>query len=351
MPWAKDSAGGAPRGTFGRAPVQVIHIGPDPRTVGGMQSVLRTIREHSIGADQITIVPTWDRPSVAHNALLVTRAAQVILSADRRSILHVHLSDRGAYLRDPPLAGLARARGLRVVLSLHGHDFPEFAELHPKLVRSALAPAQHVICLSDRAAAAARRTVASERVSTLPNPVAIDHAAPPASQTEPIVLFAGKVGLRKGVDVLVEAWRALLASGIDGACRIVGPIDDYRPPSLERLTVEGPADPARIRQLIRAARVIALPSRSEQMPMILAESLAAGRPFVATAVGGTRLLAPSPEMLVPVGDAAALAAALGAYLSDPALADTIGTRGQAFCIETRSPEIIDARLRAIYASC
>jgi glycosyltransferase involved in cell wall biosynthesis len=331
--------------------VHVIHLGPDPRTVGGIQAVLRTIRDHRIGADRISIVPTWGRPSAKYNAILVARAARIIMAADKRSIVHVHLSDRGAYLRDPPLAALARARGLRVIFSLHGHDFPTFADAHPQVVALALAPAQHVICLSDAARAAAGRTVGCDRVTSLPNPVPIDFQSPPASETEPTILFAGVVGRRKGVDILVEAWRALLDSGTDGTCRIVGPIDDFTPPGLERLTVEGPADPASIRQMIRRARVVALPSRSEEMPMILTEALAAGRPFVATAVGGTRLLAPSDEMLVPVGDAPALAAALRQYLTDPVRAEMIGKRGQELCIETRSPEIIGAKLRAIYDAC
>ena len=85
--------------------------------------------------------------------------------------------------------------------------------------------------------------------------------------------------------------------------------------------------------------------------MILAEALAAGRPFVATAVGGTRHLTPSEEMLVPVGDVSALAGALGGYLTDRASALAIGRRGQQFCLDTRSPELIGARFRAIYAAC
>ncbi len=332
------------------AAAHAIHIGPDPQTIGGMQSVLRTIRDYSIGADRITVAPTWRAPSITRNTAAVAHAARVILAADKGSILHVHLSDRGAYLRDPPLAALARSRGMRVVFTLHGHDFARFARAHPRIVRAALAPAHHVTCLSDEARDAAQAVVGS-RVTVLPNPVPIDHDSPPADETEPVILFAGVVGLRKGVDVLVDAWRTLLDAGVEGRCRIVGPIDDYRPPRLERLTVEGAADPHEIRALLRSARAVALPSRSEQMPMILAEALAAGRPFVATPVGGTRQLAPLAEMLVPVGDVGALAEALRRYLTDRSLAGSTGKVAQQFCIETRSPEAISSTLRSIYSAC
>ncbi len=315
-----------------------------------MQSVLRTISDHSIGADTVTICPTWGSPSVRRNAVLTERAARSILAADRASILHVHLANGGAYLRDPPLAALARGRGLRVVVTLHGNDFPAFAAAHPRIVRAALAPAHHVTCLSDHALAAARRAVGADRVTQLPNPVTIDLDSPPAGQTEPVILFAGLVGLRKGVDILVSAWRALLEQGVEGRCRIVGPAGDFAPPQLERLAVEGPADPRAVPSLVRSARVIALPSRSEQMPMILSEALAAGRPFVASDVGGNRLLAPFEDMLVPVGDVDALAGALRRYLTDPGHAQAAGLRAQQFCARTRSPAVIGAQLRAIYAS-
>lgn len=329
--------------------VRAIHLGTDPQTIGGIQSVLRTIEDYSIGADAVSVVPTWVGPAHQRNGAAVARAARLIVSAEQETILHVHLSNRGAYLRDPPLAALARSRGMRVVYSLHGNDFPRFARTHPRFVRAALAPAQHLICLSADAAAAVREAVASSHVTVLPNPVAIDFNAPPADQTEPVILFAGTVGLRKGVDVLVEAWRLLLDAGVEGRCRVVGPVDDYLPPPLERLSVEGPVHPRQIPQLLRSSRAVALPSRSEQLPMILTEALAAGRPFVATPVGGVEQLAPRPEMLIPVGDARALAEALRRYLTDPSWARSVGIEAQQLCQRTRSPEIVSDSLRAIYA--
>jgi glycosyltransferase involved in cell wall biosynthesis len=185
-------------------------------------------------------------------------------------------------------------------------------------------------------------------VSRMPNPVAIDWAAPPADQTEPVAFFGGSICHRKGVDVLVDAWRRMVADGVTGICRIVGPIEDYTPPAVRGLIVEGAADPREMPEQIRKARVVVLPSRSEGMPMILSEALAGARPFIATPVGGIRELAPSSDMIVPVGDANALAARMTAYLTDPGLASRAGRQAQEFCAQTRSPEVIDRRTREIY---
>lgn len=314
-----------------------------------MQSVLRVIRDHSVGAGRITVVPTWTGTSQIRNAVAVARAARVIMAADADTVVHVHLSNGGAYLRDPPLVRLARRRGLRVVVTVHGNDYAAFARAHPRIVAAALSPAGHVTCLSQEACAITTALIGGDRVSVLANPIAVDPDSPPADQTEPVVLFAGRVGLRKGVDVLVDAWREILSLGVEARCRIVGPIHDFTPPALERLTVEGPVDPDKVRALIRSARVIALPSRSEGMPMVLTEALACGRPFVATPVGGTQELAQCQDMIVPVGDAHALATALRRYLIDPSAARMTGQRGKSFCAQTRSPEVIGAQLGEIYA--
>lgn len=327
---------------------EIIHIGPHPLTVGGTQSVIRTITDFKIGADRMIVRPTWNGPRLITNSQLVARAACAILRAHRSSIVHLHLSNGGAYVRDGPLVALARARGLRVVISVHGFDFPAFAEAHPNFVSAIISRAHGVLCLSDEAQSAINRLNFGGELKVMANPVTIDDESPPASATAPIVLFAGTIGLRKGVDVLVEAWRLLLDRGVDGHCRLVGPVDDYCPPELERLSVEQAVDPRTIRPLIRASRVVALPSRAEGMPMILTEALAAGRPFVATPVGGIASLAPCEEMLIPLDDPGALADALGRFLMDPVAARATGDRCQEFCRDTRGPAVIDAILREFY---
>ncbi|HTU77801.1 MAG TPA: glycosyltransferase family 4 protein [Solirubrobacteraceae bacterium] len=328
--------------------IKVIHVGPHPLTVGGTQSVIRTIVDFGIGADDISVKPTWNESRLFANSQLVRRAAGAILRASSDTIIHVHLSNGGAYLRDGPLIALARARGLLVVVTIHGFDFPGFSDAHPRLVRQILSHANGVLCLSDEAKNALYRLDIKAHIKRLHNPVPIDEDAPPVRATEPVALFAGTIGKRKGVDLLIDAWQMLLDRKVEGRCRLVGPIDDYNPPRLDRMTIEDPVDPRSVGPLIRSSRVVVLPSRAEGMPMILTEALAAGRPFVATPVGGTQELAPCEEMIVPVDDAPALARAMALFLTDPTAAQRVGIQCQRFCMETRGPEIIGSQLRAFY---
>jgi glycosyltransferase involved in cell wall biosynthesis len=55
-------------------------------------------------------------------------------------------------------------------------------------------------------------------------------------------------------------------------------------------------------------------------------------------------------LLVPVDDASALAERLIELLAEPALARDIGDRGRAFCLRTRSVEVVGARFRELYAA-
>src|SRR5664279_1870182 len=102
--------------------MEVIHIGPHPLTVGGTQSVIRTITDFGIGADRISVRSTWNGSRLFANSQLVRRAAGTILRASSDTIIHVHMSTGGAYVRDGPLIALARSRGLQVVVSIHGGD-------------------------------------------------------------------------------------------------------------------------------------------------------------------------------------------------------------------------------------
>jgi glycosyltransferase involved in cell wall biosynthesis len=83
------------------------------------------------------------------------------------------------------------------------------------------------------------------------------------------------------------------------------------------------------------ARVCAVSSLSESFSNAVVEALAHGLPVVATDCGGPReiISAPAEGVLVPVGDEAALAAALGAALAAPGDPAPRIARAAAFSVE------------------
>jgi glycosyltransferase involved in cell wall biosynthesis len=104
--------------------------------------------------------------------------------------------------------------------------------------------------------------------------------------------------------------------------------------------------------LLAAFDIYALPSFSEGQSLALIEAMAAGRPIVATAVGGNPELLGAGEpagLLVPPGDPAALAEALARLLARPAEAERLGAAARARARAEFSLAVMLGRYRALYA--
>jgi glycosyltransferase involved in cell wall biosynthesis len=328
----------------------VHHFGPDPATVGGMASVIRVFVEQGVGGDAVEFQPTWRPNAPLTSARLATAAAHTLRGLPAGEIAHVHLSEKGSFVREGALVALARRRGLVAVTSIHGGEFVTFAQRYPWLVSAVLSRADLVTCLASETLDCVRRCVPGVHVELVPNPVLVDRDSPPADGTEELVVFAGEISTRKGADTLHRAWQLIARRRPDARCVMVGPIIDYAPPAVERLELRPPVGATEVRALLRVGRVVALPAHAEALPMILSEAMAAGRPFVSTAVGGIPdLLASGGGVAVAVDDHVALADRLTELLADRTLARELGERGREFCRRTQSVEVIDARLRALYA--
>jgi glycosyltransferase involved in cell wall biosynthesis len=180
-----------------------------------------------------------------------------------------------------------------------------------------------------------------------------DHSTDLGTDGRPVVLGAGRLAAQKGFDTLIAAaarWQ------------------DRRPEPLLAIAGTGPLAGDLARQarelgvavrflgwqddltgLLAAADVFALPSQWEGQPLILQEALCAGRPIVATDVGGVReLTGDDAALLVSPGDPAAFAATVLSVLDDAELAAKLGRaaarRAAALPTET---EAIEAAL-ALY---
>ena len=91
-------------------------------------------------------------------------------------------------------------------------------------------------------------------------------------------------------------------------------------------------------ELLSASDSFVLPSLWEGLPMALIEAMAAGLPIIATEVSGTKqvMVADRTGLLVPPGDATALADAIRSLLSDPVQAETMGAAARARVVESFS---------------
>ena len=82
---------------------------------------------------------------------------------------------------------------------------------------------------------------------------------------------------------------------------------------------------ADIPELLAVCDLFVLPSLYEGLPLAVLEAMAASRPVVATAVGGTdEVVTDGESYFVPPAEPAALTAAIRTILGDPSLGATAG---------------------------
>lgn len=125
------------------------------------------------------------------------------------------------------------------------------------------------------------------------------------------LIFVGNWSYRKGVDILVKAWRAL-----DGVELIhVGSIGDAPLPNLSSFTHYDPVDQTELSQYYGMAHVFVLASREEGMALVQVQALSCGLPLVCTDRSGgedLREFVDEPNMIkvVPPDDVDALTEAI-----------------------------------------
>jgi len=97
------------------------------------------------------------------------------------------------------------------------------------------------------------------------------------------------------------------------------------------LTILGALPPSEVPDFYAALDVFAMPSRTDSFGIVYLEAWANGKPVVAAAAGGVPEVVEHDRtgLLVPFGDVATLADALGVLIADRALAARLGAAGQA----------------------
>lgn len=212
-------------------------------------------------------------------------------------------------------------------------------------------------------------------VSIIPVPVDASRFHPPSSSEKAaalrdlnidggsIVLFVGHLQERKGVDLLIRAFRQVLDADLDAHLVIVGgPVEAEDAGYVESLKVivresglgkhvifAGPQND--VSQYLFAADVFCLPSHREGMPNVLLEAMACGLACVAPAsAGGDELLFGSAGVIPESNSSTDLAGALIGLLADPDLRRTLGQSAAARAREEHQPERIVADYERLFTA-
>jgi glycosyltransferase involved in cell wall biosynthesis len=254
-----------------------------------------------------------------------------------------------AFGHHPSLLAVAASAGTGVPVIASDRVAPSQDPLErgpwPAAVRLLYPRAARLVCVS-AGIAAERPWLPAGKVVTIPNAVQLDAAPVPGdpaltSADAPHVIALGRLHPQKGFDLLIGAFARLAADHPAWHLTIIGEGPERARLEAEvarfgltgRVHLPGAAKaPAVLLRAAAAGSVFAFPSRFEGFPNVLIEAMACGLPVVAADCRygpGEILEGGRGGLLVPVEDAAALAAALDRVMGDRALRDDLAGRARA----------------------
>jgi glycosyltransferase involved in cell wall biosynthesis len=188
----------------------------------------------------------------------------------------------------------------------------------------------------------ARRGMDPERIEVIPNGMDLSALGPAGGPRyeEPTVVYLGRLKRYKGVDLIMRAVARLRAEGVPVRFLVGGRGDHER--ALRALAEElrlgesvrflGFVTEEQKKEMFQRAWVHALTSPKEGWGIANLEAAACGTATVASDAPGLRdsVVHGVTGLLVPHGDVAALAGALGRILGDPELRDRLGRQARSF---------------------
>lgn len=256
-------------------------------------------------------------------------------------VLHVHGYKALAY------GVLARHRGQTTVATHHGESASDSkVRAYESVAAMSYRRVDRVVAVSDAVRdLLLARGVARGRIRTIENFLTLSALPfePPPSAPGLELLFVGRLAPEKGLDVLLDALERGEARGHltvvgDGAERSALEQRAHRLGLDERVHFVGWQDD--VTPFLRRASAVVMPSLREGLPLAAIEAAALGRPLVASAVGGIPGLVDDGRtaLLVPPGDAAALAAALATLAERLETLQAAAIEASASIRERYSPE-------------
>lgn len=302
-----------------------------------------------------TVVYLLTRPHPSFKARMKTLlhfgegvyAAYIVRNQQFREF-HAHFVDRAATV------ALVAGRLLDKPYSLSIHAGADIF-VNPILLREKIMEARHVATCTLYNKTHVETILAqdlSDKMSHIHHGLELARYCPSRSRVngDPLILSVGQLAERKGFAQLIQACRSLKDEGYDFHCHIVGRGPQHKELqslilalSLEdTVTLCGALPHEQVIEKYGQATIFALPCIETKdgdvdgIPNVLAEAMAMQVPVVSTHVSAIPELVVDRMngLLVPSEDHAALVAALGHLLGQPALREELGKNGRQSVLDT-----------------
>ncbi len=372
--------------------MRVLHVGKYyPPAPGGIESFTAVLAQAQVaGGDEVVVLAhaaerRWRTTQRDDGAVIVHEVGrlgqlayaplspafplqlQYCIARYRPDVLHIHVPNTSAFV------ALLVPAARRLPWIVHWHAdipldsgsrtlrlaYPFYRPWEQALLRRADA-----VIATSTAYRDASHALTRWRAKTVVVPLALGDAGTPeiGAPLWPVgkrrLLAVGRLSHYKGFEVLLDSVATLpdVALLLIGAGERETALREHiqRRGLHDRVHMTGQVDDTFLQRAYAQAEIFCLPSldRAEAFGMVLLEAMRAGLPCVASAIPGSGVgevvTAGQTGLLVPPGDATALAAALSTLNADANLRERLGQAGRLRWHEHYRPAAVNAATRAVY---
>lgn len=340
--------------------MNICIIGQYPPQLGGVATYTKNLHDTLLSQGHNVYVLTYKQNIKADENVFyadtlnipVLRGLSFIISSyrklgqiiDKYDIDVVHAN----YLLPPALiATLRRKKGVKIISTAHGSDINQLASnmLTRPFIKYTLKHSDEVYFVSDELKQKALNLGVDIKSQVIPNCVNIDKFKPSDEQLSnkynmPVVVFIGNLVKQKGLNYLLEA-KKLSKSQYTLLIYGDGPLKDELQSFIDENSLKDTYLMGKTHipwQIIPRADIMVLPSVSEGASIVALESMASGKPLIATRVGNIEHVIENQVdgVLVDAKNSTQLKDAIDTLLDDKNLRIEIGRKARKKIIDKYS---------------
>ncbi|MDN3450101.1 glycosyltransferase family 4 protein [Planococcus sp. APC 3906] len=286
--------------------VNVLMVGSNTQVKGGMTTVVQSFLDHRFSPKvNLKYIATHSEKGKVYNSYFFAKSLVRIvyhLMLKKPDIMHLHMSDKGSFVRKYIVFKASKIFRKKVILHMHGGNFNEFYEKSPfqlqLCMKEMLRKSDKVIALGSNWKTILMEIEPDSNVDILMNSVAMPDFKSAKKAGSPFtILFLAVMNEGKGILDLIKASVPVISRAVDQGKRLVFEIagDGPQLEDAKKLTMEygierffqfhGWIGEEKKRVLLQKTDLFVLPSYFEGLPMSILEAISYGIPVLSTDVG------------------------------------------------------------------
>ncbi len=274
---------------------KILIVGPGKKAKGGINTVIENIMEYKIEDIKIKRIETFRETNIIFKILiylfsLIKIVAYLLFC--KIDIIHIHSASKGSFIRKSIILNISKIFKVKTIFHIHGSNFEVYInETHnKKYMINTLERADIIIVLSENMRNLIEKLSQNTNIYILNNSVIIPERNLYNNDGN-IVLFLGRIGIRKGFYDLIEAIKKIemnISSSITFEICGDGEIEKAikLTKNMKNVNIRGWINFEEKNYLMSDTILNVLPSYHEGLPMTILETMSRGIPNISTNIAG-----------------------------------------------------------------